>query len=1208
MSTEIQANLQELVDHAIKANEFAIHGVKIIEFKQVLSSGRTTLECICKGIFLDKGQPYSGNLNSQINRLCQSNFISEDKKEQFHRLRQLGNNGSHSNNSAHQVTRDDAKEARQLLNEILNFFYAEISGHAIPEKLRAIMQAAPIKDLQAGYKKLYTEGTLDAVPLSDIYVLPRATFSKYSVKTSNLSEKFEAIPSCSDLHQFVKHFMDNELESHYEEIKHPTSQALILLGAPGQGKTSFCKRVLYDFINETKVSKANIYYVKLRDLSEPTFMETPFSYLIEHKFLPQTIAKDLEKAVLILDGLDEFYLHNGGHLSQVDAFIQTLLQQLKNPRYQETKIILTSRFGYLSLDKLNQEKNLTIASIDTFNENQQIEWIEKYQKAVPDKEIKLNATKIREIHTKKEFYQKQPLDHFKELFEQPVLLHLFVLSGLEVNTETQRTQIYSQLFDKLSSQSWEEEPSQALKKINSVQLKNISKVIAFEMYKNNKTFLDKTALDDLPEVQTFYDQIEVTGSEQKKELYRYLFIAFYWQEKNKEESEVLEFLHKSLQEYLVAEKIWDEFQKIATASCTSSKDALAIIWPFASPQILSKEIRENLVEIINNDTENHSALVEKMKAYFPDLLEKQFMQECLPIEPMKGGVHTFYLYFLVLNTVHFKVHSKTESKEPSYLDLETSDWSFDNLFNISQLYYRGKSWNLSCCSINDYLKFAYYLNFSKIEASKVNNISFNDIKLYETSFNQSTLERVSMNKVELNYCTFKQSQLNSFKATEVRFNRNDCTGITIKHSNFQTASTINYSLFIAAKIIASNFNTIKFCQTSFEGAVFHEERDFKLSYLRKENTGFIESTFNGCSFKKADLTCVSFKAAKINGSSFEEANLTKTTFSETILEHGYFPKDFSTITKKEVYVTDYSVDNVLQMLSFNNAFGKSVSFQKAVLKGVSFKNAKLSAVDFSDATIESLYHYNKFHPNSNINASANFEQAELIQAKFKNAKLKGVNFNQAVLKNANFSNASIQNHIHEDFNSPIGEEEDKTIYSSFKGADLEHSNFQNAILFDINFQEANLTNATFQDANLSDCNFFKANLDGVDLASSVLNNANFSKAKLSGVNLTSSALENVNFEEADFTGTKWNYYNFMKFDKNYDKVDQGQYLQLSPKTLVYYLSKQILTQLTTVKSLYKTKGIHAEWKEWLIEKGYKHLFEAPKTLKPPSPKPPNTPD
>ena len=986
----------------------------------------------------------------------------------------------------------------------------------------------------------------------------------------------------SDLHQFVQHFSQNKLKEHYEEIKYPSSQALILLGAPGQGKTSFCKRVLHDFIENETHSTANIYYIKLRDIHNSDFLAKPFSYLIEDKFFPETTDKNLEEALIIFDGLDELYLHNGGHLSEVDAFIQTLLQQLKAPRYAKAKLIITSRFGYLSLDKLDRENNVSIACIDTFDESQQIEWIENYQKAFPDKEIQLNADKIRAIHTKP-LYQKQPLIHFQELFEQPVLLHIFVLSGLKVNLNTQRTQIYSQLFEKLSKRAWEKEPSQALKRVNPLQLKEIAKAIAFKMYKNKQTFLNKKALDSIPEVKNFYTTLDIRGEEQKKELYRYLFIAFYWQKKNNTEDEVLEFLHKSLQEYLIAEKIWDQFQKIAEDSCTSPSHALESIWSFAAPQMIPKEVREILVEIIDNDPKDRTRLLEKMKAYFPDLLEKQFMQECLPTEPIKGGVHTFYLYFLVLNTLHFKVYSSMDVEEPAYLNLKTFDWSFSNLFQTTQLYYSRVYWNLNCSFIHDYMQFSYGLFFSKIEAVKFKQISFHDIKFHKTSFNQSILEQVRMTKTSFRFCSFNEAQFHQLDATEIDFRQNNCVNILIKRSQIRPKSIFSDNLFTSAKIIDTTFNQVEIGFTSFKAAIFYEKRKHAWGGLQELKSSFGECTFKGCSFEKADLTCVSFNKTKIYGSSFENAIITRANFSKAVFEDGLFPKDFEVLIREDQHPDDLSNDTFRKFVSFNSAEGKNVYFREATLKGVTFENAVLEQVDFSYATIESFYYNSISFKEDPLECSSSFKQASLIKANFHEAKLRGVNFDYATLKNANFLSAVIENHIHEDYNAQTQEEEEVIIYTSFKKTNLEGANFRGATLKNINFQEANLTKSNLANLDLSGCSFYNANLQQVDLSCSLL--------------------KDVNFEGADLTGVQW----FNEFFQSLKAVDDGyakiepientntvQIITIIPNTTLYFfILQQTLEQIKAVKSLYNAKGIPEEWKKILQNQGFEHLFENP---------------
>lgn len=1158
-----EENLQKLESNATLMNRLAVYSTKLEEYQEALIKTRLTLECICIGIFFINNREPNGNLNRQIEQLNQLGFIG-NKIDDFKRLKNLGNLGAHINDS---LSDNKVNEARQLLNNILRFFYEDILEISIPSELQNIIQLSPIKELQIEYKNLYPKLVFNDVPLAKIYVVPHITFWKHSISTDS-SKGFSSIPSCSDLHQFTKHFDSNELETHYKEIKFPSSQMLILLGAPGQGKTSFCKRVLHDLLSEQENTDRNIYYLKLRDIDNTKFLESPFSYLIENKILPQTIAKDLEKALIILDGLDELYLHNGGHLSQVDTFIDTLLNQLNKTRYKNAKIILTSRFGYLSLNKFHAENNLIIASIDTFNEDQQIEWLIKYQSAAPDKKISLTPDKIKEIHT--EILFQKPLVHFKELFEQPVLLHLFVLSGLEVNTQTKRTQIYNQLFEKLSHRSWEQDPFNALKRIRSRELKEVSKAIAFEMYKNNKAFLNKTALNNIPAVQDFYEKIEITAIQQKKELYRYLFIAFYWQKKTKEESEVLEFLHKSLQEYLIAEKIWDIFQEIETATCSSAKDALDILWSIPPNQMISKEIQEVLVEIISNDSNNHRILLKKMIAYFPALCKKQFMQKCLDIEPMRAGINTFYLYQLVLVCLNKNINTTHSLEKIDHLKFHYSDvWR--DLFLISQHYCGSNRWELSYSYLES-LPLQYGLNVSKIEFSILKGVYFNSLKFVRTSFDHSTFEKVNLTDTTLESCSLVNGQFNRLNASNINFSRCDFRVSKFKKGHFRSKSGIHFSLFSNSEILEVDFYEVSISRTSFENAIFYSKE--KTSFYE---TQFRQCSFYGCSFTKSHLEGVLFKGAKMQGNSFTKAFLTKTNFAEVILDLGYLPNNFNTITDYEEYGHSTIDNSKLLPVSFDQAKGDRTNFSRTEMKGTSFRNVRLNTANFNFSIIKPdwrSYQESHFIPN--------FEDANLAYSSFKSAKLYAVNFKNADLRFIDFKNVIIENYTYESYNNTTHNYEEAIIHTSFENTNLEGASFEKGKLTNLTFLNTNLKDVDFSGADLSGCNFSNLNLQNVNFSCTILKGVNFESADLRKVmwfHPHSQLLQAVKSGDAEFTS-----------------IVHTSYLQIKPtnpnQTHLDLFRAQLFEQLKTVKSLHNAKGIPPLWKEILIQKGYSHLFEA----------------
>jgi uncharacterized protein YjbI with pentapeptide repeats len=119
----------------------------------------------------------------------------------------------------------------------------------------------------------------------------------------------------------------------------------------------------------------------------------------------------------------------------------------------------------------------------------------------------------------------------------------------------------------------------------------------------------------------------------------------------------VEFLHKSLQEYLVAEKIWESIKAFGDKNSRTGKyavdtadQALALAWGlFARKPRLGGYIYQYLREHIENDqATDKAAIFDRMLSFAPELLEKQFLHEIMPTEPLKAALHTFADYWAVL--------------------------------------------------------------------------------------------------------------------------------------------------------------------------------------------------------------------------------------------------------------------------------------------------------------------------------------------------------------------------------------------------------------------------------------------------------------------------------------------------------------------------------------------------------------------------------
>ncbi|HAA11167.1 MAG TPA: hypothetical protein DCE41_05470, partial [Cytophagales bacterium] len=145
----------------------------------------------------------------------------------------------------------------------------------------------------------------------------------------------------------------------FEGTAHCTLKAkdpfVLLLGYPGQGKSSFTKRLLDEVFTEESTN-ASVFWVKLRDIEDLNALAAkPITTLLEHlndrrksrEILWEVQDTELDGGVLILDGLDEIFMSQGLREKQIDTFLDHLATKAK--QFDGLRLLVTSRLGYANI-------------------------------------------------------------------------------------------------------------------------------------------------------------------------------------------------------------------------------------------------------------------------------------------------------------------------------------------------------------------------------------------------------------------------------------------------------------------------------------------------------------------------------------------------------------------------------------------------------------------------------------------------------------------------------------------------------------------------------------------------------------------------------------------------------------------------------------------------------------------------------------------
>jgi len=476
-------------------------------------------------------------------------------------------------------------------------------------------------------------GEENEIPLEKVYIEPH-----YAEYQGDEDEDIFEIIKIEDKDKF-KRVEKSIFKELYPNLKEGKDKLILILGHPGEGKTSLARKIVYDYKTHRLDIKKDVYLLKLREV------ENPQELLKGH---PKTIKQELENlifgeenfkldnfknSIVILDGLDELLITENYLSDKGEQFIKQLLKVLKTQsRWENLKIIITSRLGYVEPEKLYGLKGLKILKLEGFNLEQQKEWIRKYSQYHPDK-----AHYLEEIENIPEETRK--------LLSQPILLYIAVSSGVDLSAIKSKIDIYEALIDAVIKKKWDKISGHPnLGDLDKEKFKELLGFLAFLIFKHQREYIHSSQLKGEKEFidllkETFKDYIsencltkleenygENIPAECLENLLKGLLILFYLRKREeKDRNFAIEFYHKSIQEYLTAEYFYIRLLNLSE----DIEKAENLIWDLFSHRQITPEIREFLEQIIENrreeDREKQNQFMERVKKLLPHLLEKKFL-------------------------------------------------------------------------------------------------------------------------------------------------------------------------------------------------------------------------------------------------------------------------------------------------------------------------------------------------------------------------------------------------------------------------------------------------------------------------------------------------------------------------------------------------------------------------------------------------------
>ncbi|MEN0051295.1 MAG: NACHT domain-containing protein, partial [Bacteroidota bacterium] len=542
--------------------------------------------------------------------------------------------------------------------------------------------------------------------LADIYVEPYFKVHKRNLPKTDAyknedKDGFFQLTSEQSLHEYVNALLLQNQAAF--DLKAEQSRMLLLLGQPGQGKSSFCHRLVHDLLEDANMQyEKDLIFVRLRDLPDAReFVKHPFDRLQKDLDIPAHL--DLNNAIIILDGLDELYMTEGLSNEEINDFFNRIIKLTENKT--KSKVIVTSRYHYVRLDNFTG-RDCLILSLAPMTYEQQLQWLSVYRRQHTT--CKLTEALLQKVHHEK----GNSFEDIKQLINQPILLHLVAKANFDITEGRNKADIYSRLFDRLISRDWEKDKRKFKQEEEEYKadFRAFIRELAHHIYQSDQEYILLPKLREEKFTQDFIKYNFKRDEDQIEEALRDVLISFYFKpvERNQtkeKEANAIEFYHKSLQEFLAVEHIWQTIRKKFLEKdgrkyrLDDAMEALAIVWKLSTPKGITQDMLPYLIDLIQNDEDlaKRQALADRMSSFLTELLEVHFLYEYKADpknpEPMKQAMGCFYVYWSVLS------HLVEQPKEEFFLYLnEDNKENFFHCMLLSKRFEYEAFFNLKSAS------------------------------------------------------------------------------------------------------------------------------------------------------------------------------------------------------------------------------------------------------------------------------------------------------------------------------------------------------------------------------------------------------------------------------------------------------------------------------------------------------------------------------
>jgi len=574
---------------------------------------------------------------------------------------------------------------------------------------------------------------------------------------------------------------------------------LILLGDFGHGKTTFFKHMTAKLSDEYTDGNYIPIYLSLR---QHFTKNGNLKDAVSNAVMPSSKMTDEfwneHKWLIFCDGFDELNIYYQNEPNWITLVFSTLLCESEKANI---KIVLSSR-PVLFLDpsvKKETVKNFDRLILKPFDELQITQWLANWSKY--NQEINIEMIRERNL---------------LEVSQTPVILFLIATIFHEElkggNIKYSKSQIYKKFFDWTAKNGGLIESNEALKHKVPENYREILQEIACQV------FTHPDAMSGMLHYEVLLKQLALKfeNIDLKEFLNQKIFVAHAFKESIPEH---IEFIHQSLREYLVAEKVFNSYYKF----CTTNFDDSPVYWFEYNQIIFTKPLSQAKLD------------------FFKDIifsLSKKEKDKIQMLQLFKIDIGFIGEYFIRNDNNLFEVFSYFENEV-----INTNQHGILNVIigNIVMLDFMFKTYCELYVDIDELQKVQNFFEsnkeynvFQKMIQRMFKNFTFKHIKLYDINF-----DNFEFNNTIFTEAIFRE---NSFKNTKISNSK------FIPNKNAET-------IFMDCSFRQIILNNTKFNKVKFNNSTFIDIEEV-------ESTIFIDTEFNNCTFESCKLFSFDYKNTK----------------------------------------------------------------------------------------------------------------------------------------------------------------------------------------------------------------------------------------------------------------------------------------------------------------------------------------------------------